>query len=415
MAGIFISYSRKDEAFAYQLASALQQHGRDVWIDQDDIHAGKNWSNAIQQGLDNADVMLIVLSPDSMSSVNVTNEWQYFLDHGKTIIPVLLRPTKVHFQLHRLQYVDFSTQPFADAFNQLQTELDLRKGEDSRQTPLKQSKLETLPPGSVPRMDVVNKPGDDHPEPRKRKQSGRSFVTIALVALVIAVPVLLIGGFAASQLLSSMVDTVVTVATQTINPMLTPITLTTPAPTHTPTPVPTTPVPTTPVPTTPVPATDTPNAVVTPVIELPSEALCPADYDGYMVPRLTLGVQTARIVTTGGANRLRQQPSVSSQQLGLIGEGVVLDRVYLGPACTDGYVWWLVQTDGQIGWTAESSYAEMAYYVEPYPVPTDTPTPSGGVTLSVDDIRIVPITFEPIVPIDRFIILTPFLIPTTAP
>ena len=400
MAGIFISYSRKDEAFAYQLASALEQYGRDIWIDREDIHAGKNWSNAIQQGLDNADVMLIVLSPDSMASVNVTNEWQYFLDHGKTIIPVLLRPTKVHFQIHRLQYIDFSTQPFADAFNQLQTELDLRKGEDSRQTPLKQSKLETLPPGSVPRMDVINKPGDDRPEPRKRKQSGRSFVTMAFIALVVAVPVLLIGGFAATQLLSNMVDNVVTIATQTINPMLTPITLTTPAPTRT---------------STPVPATDTPHAVVTPVIELPSEALCPADYDGYMVPRMTIGAQTARIVTTGGANRLRQQPSVSSQQLGLIGEGVVLDRVYLGPACTDGYVWWLVQSDDKIGWTAESSYTEAAYYIEPYPVPTETPTPSGGVTLSVDDIRIVPITLEPFIPINRFLILTPFILPTTAP
>ncbi|MCB9460445.1 MAG: toll/interleukin-1 receptor domain-containing protein [Anaerolineaceae bacterium] len=404
MSGIFISYSRKDETFAYQLASALEQHGRDVWIDREDIHAGKNWSNAIQQGLDNANVMVIVLSPDSMASVNVTNEWQYFLDNGKTIIPVLLRPTKVHFQLHRLQYIDFTAQTFMDAFNQLMAELDLRRGEDSRLTPLKQSKLETLPPGSVPRMDAVEQPGGRTP-PRKRKESGRSFLTMAFIALIIGIPVVFVGALAANQLLSGLVDGVVTLATQTIAPMLTPATPTTPthqAPTRTPTPEPHT-------------ATPTLVSVVTPVIELPSSALCPADYTGYLMPRLNIGVQTARIVTTGGANRLRQQPSVSSLQIGMIGEGVVLDRVYLGPACTDGYVWWLVQTEDQIGWTAESSFAEGSYYVEPYPVPTETPTPSGGVTLSVDDVRIIPITLEPIIPVDRFLILTPFFIPTTAP
>jgi formylglycine-generating enzyme required for sulfatase activity len=129
MARIFISYSRKDETFARHLAADLDRLGADVWIDVDDIPAGVNWSTAIQQGLDSSDVMIVVISPDSMESTNVGNEWQYFWDHGHPVIPVQWRPAKVHFQLHRLQYIDFHTQDYDTAFAQLHAELR-RKGVD---------------------------------------------------------------------------------------------------------------------------------------------------------------------------------------------------------------------------------------------------------------------------------------------
>ena len=124
---VFISYSRQDEAFARRLATELDQAGADVWIDVDDIPAGMKWSTAIQAGLDSADGMLVVLSPDAMASSNVEDEWQYFMDHDKPVIPIWWRPTKVHFQLHRLQYIDFNTRPFDEAVLDLYAELG-RKG-----------------------------------------------------------------------------------------------------------------------------------------------------------------------------------------------------------------------------------------------------------------------------------------------
>lgn len=127
MARIFISYSRKDEPFARRVAAALSGMGADVWIDVEDIPVGMKWSSAIQQGLDSGQLLIVVISPDSMASRNVEDEWQYYLDHGKPIVPVLLEPAKVHFQLNRLQYIDFHTQPFDIAINQLYAELR-RKG-----------------------------------------------------------------------------------------------------------------------------------------------------------------------------------------------------------------------------------------------------------------------------------------------
>ncbi|MBN2306249.1 MAG: TIR domain-containing protein [Anaerolineae bacterium] len=147
MTRIFISYSRQDEDFARQIATDLDRLGADVWIDVDDIPAGVNWSTAIQGGLDTCETLLLILSPDSMGSNNVTDEWQYFRDEKKLIIPVLWRPVDhMHFQLRRLQRVDFFTQPYDAALRELYTRLlnpdgslsdDLLPPEDSAPPPAK--------------------------------------------------------------------------------------------------------------------------------------------------------------------------------------------------------------------------------------------------------------------------------------
>jgi formylglycine-generating enzyme required for sulfatase activity len=126
MTRIFLSYSRTDERFARQLAGSLSQMGADIWLDIEDIPAGMKWSSAIQQGLDTAEVLIVLISPESMTSRNVEDEWQYYLDNNKPVIPILLRPTKIHFQLSRIQYVDFYTQPYDIALQRLQYEFARR-------------------------------------------------------------------------------------------------------------------------------------------------------------------------------------------------------------------------------------------------------------------------------------------------
>ena len=84
MARLFISYSRNDEEFARQLATSLSEMGADVWIDIEDIPAGMKWSRAIQEGLDSGQLLIVIISPDSMDSRNVEDEWQYYLDNNKS-------------------------------------------------------------------------------------------------------------------------------------------------------------------------------------------------------------------------------------------------------------------------------------------------------------------------------------------
>ena len=119
MTKVFVSYSHTDQPFATRLAAALPSLGIDPWIDKGGIHGGARWSSSVQQALDECEALILVLSPDSMASGNVEDEWQYVLDEGKPVVPVLLSPVKVHFQLSRIQHIDFSKQPFESALVQL--------------------------------------------------------------------------------------------------------------------------------------------------------------------------------------------------------------------------------------------------------------------------------------------------------
>ncbi|HEX2618562.1 MAG TPA: TIR domain-containing protein [Phototrophicaceae bacterium] len=120
---VFISYSRDDEKFVKRLAALLVKQGINIWLDLEAISGGSNWSTSIQQGLKACSLMLLVLSPESMASSNVQDEWQYFMDQKKSIIPIRLKPTELHFQLQRIQYVDFHERDFNQAFTALRQAL----------------------------------------------------------------------------------------------------------------------------------------------------------------------------------------------------------------------------------------------------------------------------------------------------
>jgi hypothetical protein len=121
---IFISYARKDESFVRNLADNLASMSIDSWVDVNDIPAGEKWSSAIQQALNVCTVTIVVISPHSMDSENVEDEWHFFQDKKKPIIPILIEKTNnIHYQLSRKQHIDFIQQSFEVAFTKLLDEL----------------------------------------------------------------------------------------------------------------------------------------------------------------------------------------------------------------------------------------------------------------------------------------------------
>lgn len=182
VARIFISYSRRDEAFARRLGGSLSQMGADIWMDVDDIPVGMNWSSAIQQGLDVSELMILVLSPDSMASHNVANEWQFYLDNHKLIVPVLAHPTQVHFQLNRIQYVDFHGQSYGRALGQLITKLT-QQGVRLNVPP----NLRNVPLPSTPHLDSVK----GHRRGRGLLIAGGLATLVVVIALALAVVAML--------------------------------------------------------------------------------------------------------------------------------------------------------------------------------------------------------------------------------
>ncbi len=116
---VFISYARADVDFAKRLATGLRRFGLVVWLDVYSITAGKSWARQVGEALDRCELMLLILSPRSMASDNSDDEWNYFLDKKKHVIPALYEPTDVPYRLNKLQYIDFTTQPFDGALTQL--------------------------------------------------------------------------------------------------------------------------------------------------------------------------------------------------------------------------------------------------------------------------------------------------------
>lgn len=73
---VFISYKRVDASFATELKSRLEAKNHIVWLDQY-IPYGREWRATINNHLENTLLVVVVTSPDSMTSAYVTYEWCY--------------------------------------------------------------------------------------------------------------------------------------------------------------------------------------------------------------------------------------------------------------------------------------------------------------------------------------------------
>jgi adenylate cyclase len=95
MPDIFISYSRQDTSKAMELADRLRTRGIEVWIDQTDIGAAASWSKEIVRAIDECKAFVVLLSSNSMASVNVAREVGVASEAGKPMLPVALEDIKL--------------------------------------------------------------------------------------------------------------------------------------------------------------------------------------------------------------------------------------------------------------------------------------------------------------------------------
>jgi hypothetical protein len=104
---IFISYAHADSPFVDQLQADLQQQGLLAWVDRRGLVGGQKWRRQLQETLERAQVLLVVLSPEAVSSEYVQNEYGYAADEGKLVIPLYYRPCQVPLELRGIQWIDF--------------------------------------------------------------------------------------------------------------------------------------------------------------------------------------------------------------------------------------------------------------------------------------------------------------------
>ncbi|MBC8098488.1 MAG: toll/interleukin-1 receptor domain-containing protein [Armatimonadetes bacterium] len=92
--GVFISYDRADELFAFDLASDLRTGGVDVWLDMMDVSYDDegDWGTEITQALDRCGVLLMVVSHAALADADLQQERMSFIRQGKIVLPLVYQP-----------------------------------------------------------------------------------------------------------------------------------------------------------------------------------------------------------------------------------------------------------------------------------------------------------------------------------
>ena len=106
---LFISYAHKDgKDLAQLLADDLSHAGYQVWWDQSRLHGGASWTVGIEQGIDEAQIILALLSKGSFLSDICRSEQLRALRKQKRVVPILVQgdaDRPIH--LESKQYIQF--------------------------------------------------------------------------------------------------------------------------------------------------------------------------------------------------------------------------------------------------------------------------------------------------------------------
>lgn len=93
---VFISHAPVDRPFAASLAKTLRRGGLNPWYDAE-LDPGNNWPLEIGKALDQAEAMIVLLSPEAVASDWVRREIEFGISSPRfkdRLIPVLVRRTK---------------------------------------------------------------------------------------------------------------------------------------------------------------------------------------------------------------------------------------------------------------------------------------------------------------------------------
>ena len=107
---LFISYSRRDSCFVDQLEAELKAYQFDTLVVRRNIESNQPRKRALQNAIDQRDVLLVILSSASVTSRNVQMEYGYALNKDKPVIALEYQPYREGLiDLNDLQSVNFKT------------------------------------------------------------------------------------------------------------------------------------------------------------------------------------------------------------------------------------------------------------------------------------------------------------------
>jgi hypothetical protein len=103
---LFISYSRAQTPFVDRLAGQLEDRGYPLWLDYQKLVPARPWFEQIEAGIDGAEVLLLIVSKESIRSKNVEPEWKRALERGKRVVLVIFEAVTLPPPLQTCEWVD---------------------------------------------------------------------------------------------------------------------------------------------------------------------------------------------------------------------------------------------------------------------------------------------------------------------
>ncbi len=178
---IFYSYSRRDERFREQLEThlaLLQRQGFiQEWHDRK-IGAGQEWKHAIDDHLEQADIILLLVSADFLASpycydIEMTRALERHEAGQATVIPIILRPVDWHSApFAKLQALPTDARPIIEWSSRDRAWLAVAQGirEAIRElTPQATPSTPRATPSKEPQKPQQSTPESDHADVWKNK------------------------------------------------------------------------------------------------------------------------------------------------------------------------------------------------------------------------------------------------------
>jgi WD40 repeat protein len=132
MTDVFLSYCRRNKDFVLRLHQRLVQDGKTLWVDWEDIPPNADWRQEIAEGIQKANTVVFVLSPEWLASYECNVELEQAVALNKRLLPIVCQDVQykeVAPSLAALNWIFFrENDDFESAYQALMTALDTDLG-----------------------------------------------------------------------------------------------------------------------------------------------------------------------------------------------------------------------------------------------------------------------------------------------
>jgi len=124
---VFISHAHQDKSIADATCGVLEQRGIRCWIAPRDIQPGRDWGEAILEGIKSCRAFVLVFSAAANASPHITREVERAIHQGIPIIPVRIQGVMPHgsleYHLGTVHWLDAMNPPLEAHLNRLASQL----------------------------------------------------------------------------------------------------------------------------------------------------------------------------------------------------------------------------------------------------------------------------------------------------